>query len=364
MKININNYEAFLLDFQEGNLDEIQAIQLKHFMDSHPEFGGFDDLADGMPILEAKPIVFNGKKALLKPEIIKVGKIDEFNYIDHFIAYQEGLLSNTERQIADAFLKENPSLEKDFKLFGMTKLKPNKEITFENKASLYKKTITFSVFSKVASVAAAAALFISLGHFFYQDAKPKTDKVELTASITPILPGKIVNETPSDIIEKTYLPQYIQQENAKPMQETKKQSAKISQRQNAELMASLDKKVLEEIKLSDEAEFYLGSSPERTFYIINNDYMIASPNQKQYFSFQENKDETMFVNIVNKAVKFVSKGEYVSTQDILQKNLSILPKKMIHDVAKASISAFYSLTNNNIFFEKIENTEISMRKNK
>ena len=64
-KITINNYEAFVLDYVEGNLDEATIHELKAFVINHPELD--IDLEDlDLPTMNEEKIEFGFKTELKK----------------------------------------------------------------------------------------------------------------------------------------------------------------------------------------------------------------------------------------------------------------------------------------------------------
>ena len=68
MKINRNNYEAFLIDFLDGTLDAVLVAELMLFLEANPdireEFDGIEDVS-----LESQNIHFTEKDFLKKTEI-------------------------------------------------------------------------------------------------------------------------------------------------------------------------------------------------------------------------------------------------------------------------------------------------------
>ena len=62
--INIDNYEAYLLDYMEGNLGPDEAEQLKAFVVAQGM--DWDELTEELPHLEAPQIEYEGKESLKK----------------------------------------------------------------------------------------------------------------------------------------------------------------------------------------------------------------------------------------------------------------------------------------------------------
>ena len=62
MNITIDNYEAYLLDYMEGNLGPDEAGQLKAFVAAQGL--DWDELTEPMPYLEAPEVTYEGKEGL------------------------------------------------------------------------------------------------------------------------------------------------------------------------------------------------------------------------------------------------------------------------------------------------------------
>ena len=68
MNINTDNYEAYLLDYMEGNLSPEEAVELQAFVEAQ----GLDwsELTEELPRLEAPQIEFEDKERLKKQRAI------------------------------------------------------------------------------------------------------------------------------------------------------------------------------------------------------------------------------------------------------------------------------------------------------
>ncbi|MBQ6307998.1 MAG: hypothetical protein IJK78_15700 [Bacteroidales bacterium] len=66
--ITIDNYEAFLLDYMEGNLSPDEAVQLKAFVAAQGM--DWDELTEELPHLEAPAVTYQGKENLKKKGVI------------------------------------------------------------------------------------------------------------------------------------------------------------------------------------------------------------------------------------------------------------------------------------------------------
>lgn len=160
MSITIHNYEAYLLDYMEGNLDVTKEKELHEFLSLHPELNPGENIQ--LSTIAPENIVFSNKNSLKKFDFTQ--KITEFNFDDFCIAYYEGILpSDQETRLNHYCLKHNK--EKDFEFYGKTYLKPDPSSFFKNKNALYRKNhskeIRFIIL-QVSAVAASIALLLTI----------------------------------------------------------------------------------------------------------------------------------------------------------------------------------------------------------
>ena len=132
MRINRNNYEAFFLDYHEGNFNEELEKELFLFLDNNPdlkkEFESFESF-----VLPAPQSSF-GEKNSLKKSIVTFD-----NYQNYFIAYTENDLSAEEKSEIDDFIQQYDFLKPELEIFKKLKLVPDDGIVFENKIQLKKR---------------------------------------------------------------------------------------------------------------------------------------------------------------------------------------------------------------------------------
>jgi len=228
--INLNNYEAYLLDYFEGNLSEDLVTDLKVFVLAHPELEidlndsellfiqkeelPFDlkselkksenefpdeiilnyiegnlsaseklkvdaeayedyDLARNLEIYKKTilPVetdqVFNSKQQLIKTE-------DDLALNNRLIAYVENQLSAAEKAKFEAELKQDQNLQKELSLFKLTQLKADTSIVYPDKESLKKegRVVVLFNFRIAASIAAAILLLLGLVVVFKNNSSP------------------------------------------------------------------------------------------------------------------------------------------------------------------------------------------------
>ncbi|MGZ4035693.1 MAG: hypothetical protein ACXVP4_12575 [Bacteroidia bacterium] len=129
MNINKNNYEAFFLDYHEGNLSPQQVADLLLFIEQHPELKEEFESFENFTLEDFSAITFENKSGLKK-------EITNDNKDEYFIRSVEDTLSSIEKNLLDNFIKQHPQYIADLNLFQKTKLNPDSSIVFENKESL------------------------------------------------------------------------------------------------------------------------------------------------------------------------------------------------------------------------------------
>jgi hypothetical protein len=182
-RINIHNYEAYLLDFSEGNLSDECQMELELFLIQHPKFN--IDLAElSLVAIENEPINFSNKNNLKKSETDLVSE-------NQFISYIENQLSAKERLLVEKGCATNSWLSKELTLYKNTIVSEDKSIIFNQKQSLKRnpRVIWFN-FSATQFAAAASVLFL-IGLFIFWP-KPETTNSQLA--------DKIINEIPKKSI--------------------------------------------------------------------------------------------------------------------------------------------------------------------
>lgn len=152
-RINIHNYEAYLLDFSEGNLSDECQVELELFLIQHPELNV--DLTElSLVALEDEPIHFLNKNSLKKVETDLVSE-------NQFIGYIENQLSTEERLLVEKSCATNPFLLKELTLYKNTIATEDKSIIFNQKQSLKRKPkVIWFNFSVTQFAAAASVLFL------------------------------------------------------------------------------------------------------------------------------------------------------------------------------------------------------------
>ena len=198
--INRHNYEAFFLDFLDGNLSESEMKELSRFLQKNPslkeELESFEEVT-----LEPSDIKFENKQELIKKTQAQHFEITEFEYL--CVADIENDSNNEElKQLKkELSVSENKTT---YTIFNKVKLQANENIVFSNKSKLLKKYVSVN-FRTVISVASAAAIllfFVLKDDFINKGSSYKTGK-QLSEKI-------IKNENvKSEVFEETNTKQNI-----------------------------------------------------------------------------------------------------------------------------------------------------------
>lgn len=162
MKINPNNYEAFVLDHAEGRLTPEQSLLLKAHIHRHPELGEWDDLTSPLPQFIPDEVFFASKNDLLQSGALPSSETLSPEMEALFVSFYEGQSTAAEQKEIDTFLENNPAYQKDFQLFGKVFLRPEPGIRFPDKQKLLQKAPLFML-NRFGTVAVAASLALLLG---------------------------------------------------------------------------------------------------------------------------------------------------------------------------------------------------------
>lgn len=159
--INKDNYQAYFLDYIEGNLSPMELENLLSFLDEYPELKR--ELSDYEEIT-VSPQQVNFPKENIYQVDYTIDTITEANFSAFATAFIEGDLPENRLQEFKYFINESEDLKKEFALFEQTKLKPDLTVTYANKSSLKRKASVLPMFYRISS-AAAILLFFYLSFF-------------------------------------------------------------------------------------------------------------------------------------------------------------------------------------------------------
>lgn len=131
MNINKNNYEAYFLDYHEGNLKPTEVAELLLFVEQHPELKNAFESFENFTIEDYSTITFENKADLKK-------EITDDNREEYFIRAVENTLNPIEKTLLENYIKQHPHCLNEYALYQKTKLLADTSIVFENKGALRK----------------------------------------------------------------------------------------------------------------------------------------------------------------------------------------------------------------------------------
>lgn len=176
MKITLHNYEAFVLDYLEGNISPEDERALFAFFAAYPHLKSLLN-TDISVTVEAENLSYENKNALKKKE----QEFDDLSRNDYLLIkeLEEGL-SLSERTELYKAIDEQPSLSSDRKKYAASRLSPDLKVLYPMKSALKRFSVAYVIGKRSVQWSAAAVVLLFLGtiSFFYQDS-PDT----LTSSI-------------------------------------------------------------------------------------------------------------------------------------------------------------------------------------
>ena len=157
MKININNYEAFFLDYKEGSLSHKQESELFLFLEQHPrlyeELHGFENVSISSLDFEEN---FANKNSIKKSDYTN----------ENLIAYTEGILDLKSKNEIELLASQNNAFNKELKLYKSAYLQPDLNERVKNKAKLKRGGVVIFLQNNYSFLRVAAAVLLLIGLFF------------------------------------------------------------------------------------------------------------------------------------------------------------------------------------------------------
>ena len=391
MKISINNYEAYLIDYIDGRLNNAEIQQLKAFcVQNHIDF---EELTENLPVLESTDDTFDEKEYLLKNKIVPFGNINEDNYEERFIAYQELLLDGEEEREVEDFVDNNPFLLKDLRIYGNCRLEPDTTIVFKDKDNLKKKAVILPLYAKIAAAAAVIAVLFGL-FWLPKNEDDNANQQPVLVELTPEPSGNVLYPSEKESVisqdeEGRDVALYVSDDKQQESNEdvarnisTEKQIAshnedvarnvstkeqqtqlagdaarnvsmeflaenetkeiqEIRPEQNGigpELFASLTPKNATEIEVSKDFAIENGLLPERVFFLPMNDFYLAQNQEWNDNDDYEYYDENQ--SLFDKGIIWLSKGRYGSIGEVVSDGLRIAKREVI-ELSEQALVAVY-----------------------
>lgn len=306
MKIRINNYEAFLIDYMEGHLNDAETQQLKDFCAQNNI--DFEELTEDLPVLESSSETYNEKENLFKNEIV-TDDIDE----------------------------------------GRCILKPDTSIVFKDKESLKKKAFIVPLYAKIAAAVAVIALLFGL---FWL---PKTENsnineqpilVELTPETTEAVSDTVL--IPTEKFESEcrdmacYVSENVQNKSSEDVARnvsTEDESNEIQQiRVESGLLASLEPRMAKEIIVNEDFAIENGLLPEMVYLLPANDYYLA---QNQEWDVEDDYEyHEQHLSLIGRGISWLSQGRYTSIGEAISDGLRIGRREVV-ELSEQAVAIAY-----------------------
>jgi hypothetical protein len=162
MDMNRENIEAWLLDLMEGRLSGEEVLQVRRFLEAHPELApeGGEDLDW---TLEGPSLAFPGKEALLRelPDHQTPVSLSRFDMLA--IARMEGDLHASQEKALEEMMVRQPKLIEEARAWDRTRLAAT-PVAYPHKEKLLHKASGKRInwWISAASAAAAAVLLLVL----------------------------------------------------------------------------------------------------------------------------------------------------------------------------------------------------------
>ena len=151
--INISNYEAYWVDYLDGNLTITQEDALFAFLETHNEIAGNLIDADNYKLPKFE-IEFPNKSQLHSDKQIE----------NLLIAKLEAEISSENDEFISNKINSDTKIAQSFSLYKKTIITPDNSIVFPSKKSL-KKTVRVPLFHYASSIAAAIIIVFISGYF-------------------------------------------------------------------------------------------------------------------------------------------------------------------------------------------------------
>lgn len=161
-KIDLNNYEAYFLDYMEGSLGDEKKQDLFVFLELYPQLKSEFELDFGAAALFPEAIIFENKAAL---------KIDESNLIitpntlaDLIVASVEKQLSPTHQTQLSTYIAQH-EVEALYASYKNATLTADLSIVYQEKEQLKQKgglVIAMPFFKRFAAIAAVGLVLVTL----------------------------------------------------------------------------------------------------------------------------------------------------------------------------------------------------------
>lgn len=224
--ISIFNYEAYYLDFLEGNLNEADSALLLKFLEANPDLK-LDD--ESLPLYNEEELISLDsvyKENLKQPEIFD--NITMKNVEFFMISSTEGLLSEQKEAELMCFIGKDAQLAIEFKRYQSVNFNVDSSIVYLEKDKLKrkKKVVLWPYVAAAASVLAAVLIWTSINNEKVDESMPSPviaeqgeKKIELKPNLVNEIDVIQIQDVPPSIVHNASMQVVDIKENFEPMLE-------------------------------------------------------------------------------------------------------------------------------------------------
>ena len=282
--ITTDNYEAYLLDYMEGNLSPDEAEQLKAFVAAQGL--DWDELTEELPHLEAPQIAYEGKESLM---------------------------------------------QRSLSPYKSRSLSPSKGRPQRNIIPLY---------VKIASVAAAAGLLLTVSLW----PEKQLPKVEPIANLKPIEVSRIVTHEPTNLLPR----RAIERMDSLPrtslrrddmLSESQNKGRNVAEREAMPLLAELPTKTI--TALQTDLPLTNFDAPDFDFlaWHMNTDLALA---QIDDYSADDEIDERD-LSFIERGIYRLTEGRHDSIEDLIFSGLTTAKKELTLAATDFALTTYHQV---------------------
>jgi hypothetical protein len=358
-QVNELNYEEYLVNEAEGILSKEQLSAIEEFISINPQFEKERKLFALTHLSVDDDIVFEAKESL-KKKAIPVGSINAETFELYMARELENDLNPDEKLQFAEFLRYNPQLEKDRKLYAHTKLVAESDIVFEDKNSLKRTAVIPMRRFVYYALSAAASLALIFSVYFLLDRNDVPRSIAEQGKVKNIV-NHIIEE-PSPVIPDTKVATKALKQSditTNPDQNkndiTNTSSDITVQSQVNESLASVDRHPVEILPTRQACEVTTRSYVDPQFTFIRVSQMYMNQNMEFYYNLKlaqelnyaemnskdKNPAKTIFSSITERARGLLASNQKTQPK-AEQKNVTLWT------VAELGVKTFNSLTSRDL----------------
>ena len=292
--ITIDNYEAYLLDYMEGNLSPDETKQLKAFVAAQGL--DWDELTAPLPYLEAPQVAYEGKEKL----------------------------------------KQSPMSHRALRQAQWPKAQGAKWAKGRTRQTIV------PLYVKIASAAAAAGLLLTMS-LWPEKSMPKLEPI---AERSPILPGRLVtaSHTPTLPPRTTHFvqPQIVKKENDEIAGTASEIiSGTVSERVEMLLVAQLEPQKAQTLPISpiiDEPDFDLLA------YRMNTNLALAQIEANRFDGFSYDEDDDRELSLIGKGLLWLTNGRHDSFASLIGAGVKKAKQDLTEAATDMALAAYYNVS--------------------